>query len=471
MVKAATDPLAAMVGECRRLMAMQNYSEAEALCRQMLSMNGAHPDALHLLGLIAYRAHLYDESAALIRRAIAARRGDPEFHNNLGLALQAGGDLADAVKSFGRAVAARPDIAVFHSNLGNGQKDLGEIKSALTSFRRAIALEPELASAHFGRALCLLLLGEIHEAWREYEWRVAFERGTPYISDPRGGGDILRRPSQLVGEDLRGKRILVLKEQGLGDELFFLRSAPELRLRGAWLAYSGSANILPMLRRSDVVDLLIESGGPLPASDHTLLVGDLPLLAATENADSALPPALPLTAQPAALEKARAIARDSGPAPYLAVTWRAGIEARRGQGRTLTKSIPINELSCAVARWPGTVLVVQRNPRPEELADFRRVSGLPMGDLSAANDDLDLMLGVMDVADEYVGVSNTNMHLRAGLSRRARVLVPSPAEWRWTLDHERSPWFPEFSLYRQDLRSGWSPAFRQLATDLQDRRI
>ena len=35
--------------------------------------------------------------------------------------------------------------------------------------------------------------------------------------------------------------------------------------------------------------------------------------------------------------------------------------------------------------------------------------------------------------DDYVGVSNFNTHLRAGLGLPMQVLVPFPPEWRWGL--------------------------------------
>jgi hypothetical protein len=53
------------------------------------------------------------------------------------------------------------------------------------------------------------------------------------------------------------------------------------------------------------------------------------------------------------------------------------------------------------------------------------------------------------VLDEYVGVSNTNMHLRAGLGLSARILVPYPPEWRWMAEGDLSPWFPGFSVFRE----------------------
>jgi hypothetical protein len=69
--------------------------------------------------------------------------------------------------------------------------------------------------------------------------------------------------------------------------------------------------------------------------------------------------------------------------------------------------------------------------------------------------------------DDYIGVSNTNVHLRAGTGRSARVLVPGPPEWRWMIHGEESPWFPGFRIYRQAPDGDWSEALARLAADLR----
>ncbi|RPJ44071.1 MAG: hypothetical protein EHM16_16420 [Betaproteobacteria bacterium] len=90
-----------------------------------------------------------------------------------------------------------------------------------------------------------------------------------------------------------------------------------------------------------------------------------------------------------------------------------------------------------------------------------------MHDFSDLNDDLESMLALLELIDDYVGVSNTNMHLRAAAGRAARVLVPNPPEWRWLALGRASPWFPQFTVYRQSLRGDWNDALRTLARDLQ----
>jgi hypothetical protein len=76
-------------------------------------------------------------------------------------------------------------------------------------------------------------------------------------------------------------------------------------------------------------------------------------------------------------------------------------------------------------------------------------------DLGRATDDLRQALGLLAQLDDYVGVSNTNVHLLAGMGRSARVLVTEPPEWRWMLGQEGSVWFPGFSVYRQARSLEW----------------
>jgi hypothetical protein len=76
------------------------------------------------------------------------------------------------------------------------------------------------------------------------------------------------------------------------------------------------------------------------------------------------------------------------------------------------------------------------------------------------------MLAILAGIDEYVGVSNTNMHLRAAAGKTARVLVPAPAEWRWLRAGRESPWFPGFTIYRQSLQGDWRDALSSLHRDL-----
>ena len=86
--------------------------------------------------------------------------------------------------------------------------------------------------------------------------------------------------------------------------------------------------------------------------------------------------------------------------------------------------------------------------------------------LTALNEDLEGMLALVDLLDDYVCVSNTNFHLRAVRGRVGRVLAPNPPEFRWMAEGEESPWFPGTRVYRQTTNHDWNPAFAALERDL-----
>jgi hypothetical protein len=181
-----------------------------------------------------------------------------------------------------------------------------------------------------------------------------------------------------------------------------------------------------------------------------------------------LPPPLPL--QPLA-ERVASVTEHLyrlGPAPYIGLTWRAGTDPQGQRGRVwqLYKEIPLEQLAAALRGVGGTLISLQRNPRAGETEKLAALMGRPVHDLTEANDDLEEMVALLAVLDDYVGVSNTNMHLRAGAGRTARVIVPWPAEWRWMICGDESPWFPGFRIYRQKPDGDWSAALERLRSDL-----
>jgi hypothetical protein len=163
----------------------------------------------------------------------------------------------------------------------------------------------------------------------------------------------------------------------------------------------------------------------------------------------------------------------TGPAPYIGLTWRAGLSKKAGPkfGKTaqpfLFKEVKLPSIGEVFSSLRGTVVVLQRNPLPGEVDVLRQMLKQPVCDLSRLNEDLPEMTALLDLLDEYVGVSNTNMHLRKALGRTARVLVPYPAEWRWMFAEGESPWFPGFTVYRQAPGDDWTDALERLRADLR----
>ena len=101
---AAAPELAPRLQQAMQWHADGRLDEAEAGYRNVLAEVPAHPDALHLLGVLkAQRGH-HAEAARLIAAAIAARPHEAMFHNNYGNVCTECGRLDEAEASYLRAL-------------------------------------------------------------------------------------------------------------------------------------------------------------------------------------------------------------------------------------------------------------------------------------------------------------------------------------------------------------------------------
>jgi len=178
--------------------------EAEALYRHVLAQSPRHPDALHLLGLVAQqrgdaatalarideaigiaggvaeyhhnravvllRLQRPSDAAPSFRRALALKAVYPDAHNGLGNALQALGRFNEAVAAYRTALQQKPEFAEAHNNLGNALRRLNRPEEALAHFRAALALRPDYVEALCNLATALQDEGDLsgaEECYRE----------------------------------------------------------------------------------------------------------------------------------------------------------------------------------------------------------------------------------------------------------------------------------------------------------------
>lgn len=428
--------------------------EAEAGYREVLEREPGHAVATHYLGLAAWQRGDIATAERMMRESIAAHATVPDFHNNLGLLLRDTGRVDEAIACFRRAIEVDPGWFEAHNNRGLALESAGRFEEAVDAYRAALAAQPGYAAARQNLARALLTLGRASEGWREYRWRL-LAQGLAAAAPDANAAPLARA--------LAGRRFELAAEQGLGDVLFFLRFAPRLVERGAALAFRGDRRLHGMLRRTGLFALGVFSDVDPPTGLERISIGDLPWLLEANDA-ARFPPPLPLSPLEDRVTRAREKLSALGPAPWIALTWRSGV-ASVGPARTQVKEIGVEELARALHGIRATWIGVQRLPRDGEYARLATALGAPVDDSSAANDDLEEMLALLAAVDRYVGVSNTNTHLRASLAQGLHVLVANPVEWRWGLD-ESSPWFPGARLYRQRPDGDWSAALARLRADL-----
>ncbi len=448
VLEADHDNVPALVNLGQALAEDGRFDEAEGMLARAVRLRPEFAEARHALGWALHKAGKASEAIAWLQAA-AAGDAPADWLLDLAKALDDAGFEDDSVHAYERALEKSPRDAVILRSFGRSRVRRGEFDRASELFMRALEGSPDDAALPLWIAQVELVAGRFESAWRFYarrEPRIAFERRV------QAAGKQYRVPALA---DLRGKAVTLVAEQGLGDILFFLRFARALRERGVRMAFAGEPRLRGPLERTGWFDEIRDAADPSDAS-VPILVGDLPAVAGF-----GIQPALPLAADVARVGKAREALERMGPPPWIGVTWRAGT-AHDVVAHALFKEIPLHDLMQAIAPMPGTVFALQRELGDEERERAASMPGRPVHDLSALNEDPEDALAVMSLFDRYIGVSNTNMHLRAACGRTADTLVPFPPEWRWGLGGD-SPWFPGFRVHRQERGGGWDAALSGLS--------
>jgi predicted O-linked N-acetylglucosamine transferase (SPINDLY family) len=143
-------------------------AEAEALYRQILQANAHHPDALHLLGLIAYQVGQYPTALQLLDESIRVRPGFADAYANRGITQHALQQFQAAVASYDQALTLKPNSPDAFNNRANSLYRQHQFQASLESADRAIALRPDFPEAHSNRGNALHALGQHQAALESY---------------------------------------------------------------------------------------------------------------------------------------------------------------------------------------------------------------------------------------------------------------------------------------------------------------
>ena len=441
---AALDPTFALplngLGMLSRLAG--NWSLAEEYYRQALDRQSIFPEVYFNLGVLYQEKGDHERARWHYENALRQRPGYGKAQNNLAVLLMADRDY-DVVESMLRdALVREPNSAELLTSLGSCLLHRGRLAEAEEAYLAAVAVSGKLYEARWNLALVQLATGAYEEGWSHYRYRPSANRSRHIL------------PEATLPSSLFGHRIVLEGEQGVGDELFFLRFVPALMARGAVVSYVGDDRLSGIAARA-----LPRLNDPARSAhpDAGISIADLPYLWAS----SEVPESLRLLPLETHLASVRQGLQSIGPPPYTGFTYRAGLQ---GEG-ALHKEVPLAELVSLLREVPGTLINLQRGQNMEERHDLEKnLHGQVLGTIGD-DTNLENMLAVMACLDEYIGVSNTNMHLRAAVGESGRVLVPHPADYKW-MAAGQSPWFPTFQVYRQSVDGGWGAAFASLLSDL-----
>ena len=433
--------------------------EAFAVHAQALEIDPALAEAWSHAGVTLYDLGRFEEAVLHYDRALALKPEYAEAWNNRGLALKALKRLDEAIESCDRALALKSDFVEAHSNRGLALQAKGQLDAAIASYDRAIAAKPDFAEAHWNLALALLLKEEWARGWSLYEW--GFKAGK------RGGGHKQALAPDWDGQILQGS-LLVLPEQGVGDEIFYSGMLNDLRGRAKTITVAIDPRLLPLYQRAfDHVNVVSSRElATLPPHDAQVYMASLGryLRADANGLKTVRTPYLKASA-----ERAQALRqRIAGEGKIICgLSWISkNQEAGEDKSLRLADLQPLLEL-------PGVVFVdLQYGGTSAERAALLAATGIEVKSLPEIDNfkDIDGLAALIEACDVVVTVSNTTAHLAGALGKRLMVMLPAGfgLVWYWHAGRTDSPWYPQARLFRQKTPGQWDSVIHDVTKQVRN---
>jgi tetratricopeptide (TPR) repeat protein len=468
-----------------------------------------HAEVANDLGRLAFRMGMTAQAESLFQLFLQRYPDHPEGANNLACAVRDQGRHGEAIEILRPAIVKTPDMAMLWNTMGTIVSEQGDFANALVFFEEALRLEPDFPKARYNRGNAKLLLGDpagaivdcdaamtgvmgederqmmrlsrstillnlsrLGEGWDDYEARLhpQFAGRTEFV---------IATPRWEAGADIAGKHLLVVGEQGLGDEILFANTLPDV------IEALGPTGQLILAVESRLVPLFQRAFPKAKVGPHaTYLVNGafarvVPYLQEGGRADLWTPmgsllrefrrelsayPSRPsfLCPDPARVAHWRKVLDGAPAGPKVGLLWKSAV-SKDSRHRYYS---PFADWAPVLAQKGVTFVNLQYGDCSEELAAAKRDFGVeiwsPPGiDLKM---DLDEVAALSCALDLVVGFANATLNIAAACGV-PNYLISVPGAWT-RLGTLTSPWYPMTRVFLPPGFGQWKPVMAEVADAL-----
>lgn len=393
-------------------------------------------------GMAAYQQGRLEVAIAAFEECLVL---PPEFPNarfNLGVALADDGRYDEATRHFQWVIETEPERAEAYNSLGYLYSCRHQPEQAVEYYRKAIELQPDYAQAHFNLGMTLLQLGDYIAGFAEYEWRWRTPGFTPFACPH----------PQWDGSPISKKTLLIHTEQGASDAIQLARYFPLAAQRCAKLIVVCPQDLQPVFAAvSGIGQLRLPGQIQMTEFDTYLPIMSLPQVFSTTQ--ESIPATIPYI--DGELIRRRSDADEPLSLPptsgfRVGIVWAVSPTHRNDRRR-----------SCHVRQFlpllgtPGIeIYSLQKGEQQAQLSELP--AGLQVHDLSCALRHYGDTVLLIQQLDLVIGVDTPEVHLAGALGKPVWTLLSPSPDWRWGLEGETTPWYPNMRLFRQHQPGDWS---------------
>lgn len=443
---------------------VRDYGAASVAARKALRQKPDSMTALQVLSAALQLQGLFAEALATADEVLARMPQMSVAWQMRGDSLANSGRPSEAIEAYERA--SEDPVLAFECRLriAKMRRALGDVKGALEDLDQALDLKPGAPQALYEQGLLHLANGDFEAGWPGYEARwqdEGLQETRGFV--PRSLIPLLRTGSTKA--NFLGKRVLLIGDQGVGDQLMFASMIPDLTKVARSITCVCDPRLFRLFQNAfPGVQYINPDGAVIDSSAVDELVAFSGLGPAFRKTASDFPGSPYVKSTSVGVERWRTRLGPPNGIRRIGLSWRGGTpQTGRAQ-----RSIDLQALRPLLALENCEFVSLQYGAVEDEVHAVEQNLGVTIRRFPAAElDDFQDLADLIASLHLVVSVQNATVHLTGALGKPCLAMLPRQAEWRYMSTGPKMPWYGSVSLLRQTSPGDWSPVIQETLSSLR----
>ena len=437
----------------------KNFNSALIEFNKEINLNPDYDESFSDKAYALIELNRFEEAYDAALKANELNPSNPNSYDCMAIALGQMGQYSEALLLALKAVEIDKKNPDFYRTVGDIYLHAEENKKALKHYDQALKINPNHLIVLFHKSLALLKTYNFTEGWKLYEYRHLFSENKRQ--------DLFQDFSIQKSKEF--KRLLIAREQGLGDFIMFSSLLADLNHDEKDIVVETDERILPLMKRSFEKIEFIKNLNHIEKSSSDIYTGICSLggylrgtkLSFKNQKNSFL---ISNKDKKKEFENFFKEIKDNPKQKICGLSWRSS-------NKTIgnLKSIDLRELKPLLELTEIKFVNLQYEYSKHDIEEIRRI-GLDIINFPEINiyDDIESLCSIIDACDFVVTISNINAHLAGALGKKTYLLSAKgkAKHFYWCHKQDSSLWYPTLKIFEQDNLGDWSSPINKVIETL-----
>ncbi len=457
-----------------------NINIAQNILEKIVNNNNNDPFALNVLGLVYLKNELIDKAKKLFDRAITVNPKYIDSYNNLGKTFFDLEDLDKAFNFFKKAYKINKKFSKTLINIGNYLSLRDKNLFAIRAYEKALSYDPKNTEIFSNISIAYARINDFDNAKKYYDeaiinnvvnpsldlslfylyaYKNQFDKAWNFFESRKGTSKFLSSKNKSIiektlnasKETIINKNVLIIREQGIGEEILFSSMYKELINLNDTIKIETDERLINIFERSFESNVFIPDGyysknkERLKSFDSIIFAGSLCSYFRKTKKDFLKKSFLVDDHNKTMKIKDDPIFKNND--LKIGLSWKSAVSV---YGKL--KSLNLSDFKPLIRKNRQFINLqygeVEEEIKKTENKNFNIYSFEKINIFK----DLDDLMSILKNLDIFVTVSNSTAHLAAAMGVKTLLICPkkSSTYFYWSNQSNKTPWYKNVQIFKID---------------------